>query len=92
MDVKEAIKRAKAYVADVFAEESIANIGLEEVRLDDENRNWLITIGFSRLSGIDQMTKNLSFLKSDLPRIYKVVKVQDHDGKLISISNRAVEN
>ena len=33
MDVKEAAKLAKEYVADLFAEEDIGNVGLEEIEL-----------------------------------------------------------
>ena len=35
MDVKEAVGTAKKYVDDLFANESIANVGLEEVAFDD---------------------------------------------------------
>ncbi len=45
-DVKEAVQAAKAFVADILAAEHVTNIGLEEVRLDEDQ--WLVTIGFSR--------------------------------------------
>ena len=48
MDVKEAVTKAKSYVADVFDGEGPRNIGLEEARFDDGQDLWLITIGFSR--------------------------------------------
>ena len=46
IDVKEAVRAAKAFVADVLAAEKVTNIGLEEVRLDEDQ--WLVTVGFSR--------------------------------------------
>lgn len=91
MDVKEAIRRAKTYVAEMFSDENIANIGLEEVRRDEDGRNWLITVGFSRVSPVTKPTALLG-LSLDLPRIYKVVAMNDQDGELISITNRAVEH
>jgi len=48
MDVKEAIRLAKQYVTDLFIQEGIDQIGLEEVEFDDMNNTWLVTIGFSR--------------------------------------------
>jgi hypothetical protein len=46
MNNKEAIKIAKEYVLDVFGDEGIEDIGLEEITRDGSR--WLITIGFSR--------------------------------------------
>ena len=34
MDVKEAVNTAKAYVAELFANEGLSNLGLEEVEFD----------------------------------------------------------
>ena len=44
MDVKEAVLTAKRYVADVFADEGIADIGLEEVEFDEASDVWMVTI------------------------------------------------
>ncbi|MBV8203134.1 MAG: hypothetical protein JOZ15_21170 [Acidobacteria bacterium] len=46
IDVKEAVRAAKTFVADILASEKVTNIGLEEVKLDDAQ--WLVTLGFSR--------------------------------------------
>ena len=48
MDVKEAVRTAKEYLAELFAEETITDVGLEEVVFDDASNEWNITIGFSR--------------------------------------------
>ena len=48
MDVKEAAKLAKEYVADLFAEEGIGNVGLEEIELGADCGSWVVTVGFSR--------------------------------------------
>ena len=48
MDVKEAAKLAKDYVADLFAEEGIGNLGLEEIELVADGHYWVVTVGFSR--------------------------------------------
>ncbi|TXM67112.1 hypothetical protein FV222_24895 [Methylobacterium sp. WL103] len=96
MDVKEAIVKAKGYVADMFQDEGVVNIGLEEIRLDDEDHNWLITVGFSRVAkghaAAGRALENVIGPNPNLPRTYKVVKLHKHDGDFISITNRSLEN
>jgi uncharacterized protein YdeI (YjbR/CyaY-like superfamily) len=48
MDVKEAIEKAKQYVKDIYAEEQITHLGLEEVERSAKSGTWAITLAFSR--------------------------------------------
>jgi hypothetical protein len=48
MDVKEAIATAKNYLNEVYADEQVTNLGLEEVEHILAAGNWIITLGFSR--------------------------------------------
>ena len=48
MDVKEAVRTAKQYMTNVFANEGLGDLGLEEVVFDDDKKEWRITVGFSR--------------------------------------------
>ena len=48
MDVKEATHIARDYITDVFADEEITQLGLEEVVQDQDTKEWRITIGFVR--------------------------------------------
>lgn len=48
MDSLEAITTAKKYLADVYAEENITAVSLEEVEHDTATGRWLITLAFSR--------------------------------------------
>jgi hypothetical protein len=54
MEVKEAVKIAKAYLADLFEGERIKNLGLEEVEYDEFTQSWGITLG-SLVPGIDAL-------------------------------------
>ena len=51
MDVKAVAQRAKTYVVDLFDDEEISNVGLEEVEFDDcpgqmdSNDRFLETVG-----------------------------------------------
>ena len=85
MELKEAIARAKIYVADVFADEHISGIGLEEVQFDEQQNRWDVTIGFYRPA-----TTTYDLLGGQRSRIYKAVTIADGTGKMLSIRNRDV--
>ena len=87
MDVKEAARTAKEYVADLYAGEEITNVGLEEVEFDDLSNDWKITIGFSR--PWDRKTNLAAALEGGIPaRSYKVVCIDDGDGHIVSLKDR----
>ena len=86
MDVKQAVQMAKEHVAHLFADEDVTNVGLEEVELDEQDKVWAITIGFSRSWG-----RSGGFLLDlNLPRTYKTVRIQDESGRVESVKHRDV--
>lgn len=90
MEVRDAVARAKAHLAQVFADEPIAGIELEEVVRDDSGRSWDVTLGLVRPRQADPAARNyLAELLAASRRSLKVVKVAEPDGRLISITNRA---
>ena len=54
MDVKEAVRTAREYVVDLFQDENIINVGLEEVVFEEVSAVWKITIGFSQALGSER--------------------------------------
>ncbi|PSJ57522.1 hypothetical protein [Kumtagia ephedrae] len=78
MEAKEAVKAAKRYVIDLLADEQVSNLGLEEIELS--GKVWNITLGFSR--PWDQGTV---FPPRDTKRDYRVVRLRDSDGEILSI-------
>ena len=99
MDVKEAARTAREYITDLFADENVKHVGLEEVEFDDLAKVWHITIGFSRPWELPDDLPAPSFssvldeLKKPPPlrqRSYKIVRVRDNDGRVISVMNRAL--
>ena len=87
VDVKEAAKLAKEYVADLFADEGIDNVGLEEIELGDDRRFWEVTVGFSRPwdnRGLAAVTLG----QTDLRRTYKVLRIDNASGNVASIRDR----
>ena len=89
MDVKEAVQTAKEHVAEIFADEFIANVGLEEVEFDEIGQVWAITIGFSRhwdhAGGITRALEGGS-----RTRTFKIVRIKDESGRIQSVKHRNV--
>jgi nitroreductase len=92
MDAKEAIAAAKRYVNDIYADEHVTNLGLEEIEHILAAGNWVITLGFSRpwntpRTRAQEVLENLGAVSS-LKRSYKVITMAD-DGMVLSMKNRA---
>ena len=87
MDVKEAVGTAKGYVAELFADEGISDVGLEEIVFEEVSGDWKVTVGFSR------RWNQISGLAAALGpggrnRSYKVVRIRDRDGHVLSLTDR----
>jgi hypothetical protein len=93
MDVKQAVEMAKNHIKDLFENEGISNLGLEEVDFDDQTSVWYVTIGFSR--PWDKPAEGLVALAQKLAtpvRSYKVVRIDDISGKVRSVKNRETKS
>ena len=80
------------YVRELYEENDIADLLLEEVEFSETVDQWLVTVGFS-LS--DQKDSSLSLIvpnKSDplLSRRYKVINVDNKTGRPLSMKMRLV--
>ena len=89
VDVKQAVRTAKTYVGEIFDGEEIDYVGLEEVVFDDESGQWLITIGFSRPWDRPK-TLSAALREDPLQRSYKVVRINDADGHIVSVKDRVL--
>ncbi|HEX5506378.1 MAG TPA: hypothetical protein VFW96_27425 [Thermomicrobiales bacterium] len=47
VDVKEAVRRALAFLRDLYPDGALPNLRLEEVELSEDGRHWLVTYGFT---------------------------------------------
>ena len=91
MDVKEAVKRAKEYLTDLYQGEEITNVGLEEVVFEDRSNSWKITIGFSRpWDHKNALVATLADSRS--LRSYKVLSINDDSGKVESLMDRVLKS
>jgi hypothetical protein len=96
MEVKEAVRTALNYVREVFVDEKLSNLGLEEVEYVPDRSEWLVTVGFSRPWDYPKKETAfqgvLSFTNQERPpeRDYKVVHVDDTNGQVWAIKNRLI--
>jgi hypothetical protein len=91
MEAKQAIALAKDYVAEVYSGEQLSNVGLEEVDFDDRREAWDITIGFSRPWNNAPALMPFTAAENYQRRTYKVIKISDKSGDVLSMKNRDVE-
>ena len=99
MDVKESARAAKRYVADIFSDEEIRDVRLEEIELDDAGI-WHITVSFLRpAEAPDQPERPVTqqlVLGIGLPRLpalqrsYKIVDIDDGSGRVRAVKHRVL--
>ena len=96
MDVRAAARTAKAYIAEVFADEEIDELGLEEVDFDDRSNLWKITVSFLRPRGeMDRFQAAATGYPAGTPtmrRSFKVVNIDDGSGSVVSVKHRVVQS
>ena len=86
MDVKEAINLARNYVKDVFAEEHITALGLEEIEFDESNATWRVTVGFTRPWDRPQTAFDFA-MAAPFQRTYKLLTISDSTSRVLSVKN-----
>ena len=85
MDVKEAAARAKRHIAELFGDEQISDVGLEEIRFDEPD-TWRVTIGFSRPWDAKFDISKMGMAGKS--RTFKVVRISDKSGEALDVTNR----
>ena len=90
MDVKEAVNIAKLYIADLYSDEEISDIGLEEVKYEDDSDTWNITVGFTR-PWDRQGSVSITLGQTHLRRSYKVLRMGDKGGRVEWVKDRILE-
>lgn len=93
MDVKEAVGIAKTHIADVFADEEIEDVGLEEAIRDVHEPAgasvWKITIGFTRPWNRKLDTATMMRWQHRA-RAYKTVEIDARSGAILGVTDRVL--
>ncbi len=84
----QAVRKAKEHILELFNDESIAQVGLEELAFKDVEDVWEVTIGFQRLwKPVSPPLLNIGSHSSR--RTYKTVCMRNN-GEVISVRHRAI--
>lgn len=89
IDVKQAVASAKTYASQLFQEEKILGLELEEVELSEDNKYWFVTLGFlvpKPSLGIADI-----FAPMVANRKYKLFKIDADNGIVLSMKIREVK-
>ncbi|MDR3524203.1 MAG: hypothetical protein P4L66_08855 [Acetobacteraceae bacterium] len=87
MDVKEAVKVAKLFAAELFAEDGAYDPLLEEVERDQDKGTWQVTLSFQRRSDPGSDGALASFVRA-AQRTYKVITIADDNKEVLSVKVR----
>ena len=85
MHVRGAVQKARSFLEELFQDEGIEDVGLEEVVFDDESNEWKVTIGFTRPWDL----RRAAF--EDAPsRSYKVIRINNQTESVKSLTDRVL--
>ncbi len=93
IEVKQAVETAANYLADLFADEDISDIRLEEVELSEDSQTWHVTLSFLRrrkATGqplVDALRVG-SVGGAQMDRDFKVLALRATDGQVTSLKIR----
>ena len=90
MQASEAVEIAKTAVVDLFGSDGLTALRLEEIERAEDGI-WNVTIGFVRPMAQAGAAGRLADLFADAPlgpRVYRVVRLRDRDGEVLSVKIR----
>jgi hypothetical protein len=88
MELKEIVKIAIDYIAEIFSDEKPSNIGLEEITYNEQDDVWSVTVGFSRPWDFHSTILSETLQQKQAARVYKIVKISNKNGKVNAITIR----
>lgn len=94
MDVKNAVHTAIDYVKDLYEENSLRDLLLEEVEFSESVDQWMVTVGFSLSEEKEESSSLITPSRASRApsRRYKVVNVDNKTGQPISMKMRTVQS
>jgi len=91
IQIKEAVQIAIENVVELFGEQKMSSVLLEEVGRDSQG-NFYVTVGFERASQVRKGPSLVGLgIMPQTDRAYKVAHIDKESGELISIKDRLLE-
>jgi hypothetical protein len=91
IDVKQAVASALRYMSELYANEKVLDLRLEEVEHSEDDRFWLITLSYLREVPTTGVAAPLArVLAPDYQRDYKTLKIDADSGTVDSMKIRTL--
>lgn len=92
IDVKTAVTAANNYLQDVkeLMKVQLESLRLEEVELSEDQREWLITLGFDVPIRTNSLANLVAGTNSVYQREYKLFKIDSETGEVKSMKMRTL--
>jgi hypothetical protein len=89
IDVKEAVKKALAYLIDIIPDSDFIDPRLEEIESSDDGKNWFVTVSFiRRVPPVSDVERALGESLTPRERVYKIITIDAETGKPLSMKIR----
>ncbi|MEM1099476.1 MAG: hypothetical protein AAGH92_11895 [Planctomycetota bacterium] len=86
--LKQGVDAAMQFLIRAYGEERLKNLALEEVRLSEDESEWIVTLGFDTLGGVKQVRNTGSLgigigttTLERIPRDLKRVRISAQTGE-----------
>lgn len=92
ISVKDAVKAAQEWAREVYADDELKHLRLEEAVVSEDGTTWNITLGWVEpaIRGNGLALANVSGQLQKLPRVYKTFEVDAENGRVRSMKIREV--
>ncbi|WP_367110754.1 hypothetical protein [uncultured Psychrobacter sp.] len=91
IEVTQAVKLARQFFNEIYQDEDIQNLMLEEVVIDDDSNEWQITFGYDANTTKEASTIFSEKIIDKIPRAYKRIHIDADEGDFKDMFNREVE-
>jgi len=96
ISVKEAVSCAKRAIAELFEDDPLKNLALEEIELTtkDDKKVWEVTLGFFRprsvTSSLNQLSAIFEQQREVENRVYKTIEIDAETGDFLRMGIRLI--
>jgi hypothetical protein len=90
IDVKQAVRSAESYARELYQQDELRHLRLEEVEMSDDGREWKVTLGWLEPA----VSRNGLIVNGGvhrLPRVYKRFEVDAETGTVKSMKIRDLD-
>jgi hypothetical protein len=89
VSIQQAVTIANDFISHLYPS-PLLDLTLEEVQRSEDDKYWLITLGFFRNKPISNLNTLQNLVGNQTERVYKVIKIDAESGNPISMQIRSL--